>query len=400
MATETVVTLTREQLYEQVWETPMRRLAPTYGITDVGLKKVCKKHGVPTPPVGFWAKKEFGKSVEQTPLPDEPEEALQTITLYRDRAGVTKANEPDSPLVDDPDLAALIAFEKDPLNVITVPKSLRNAHSFVASTRDELKSRTSTDQYGLTGTGWMTEEPVFDLRVGKDSIPRALRLVNALVRAVLDRGHRIEAVRAERYYGSHDRRTVVFTVCEERFRISLREKTRMEKLQEKERSWGRNVRYVPKGEFELTLNGFGDTWARGTWKDRKRSPLEDRLNDVLITMIMHVDRTRRGRLAERRREEECRRQLEIEREQERLRKIEQSRVDQLRELTVRWRSAGEIRAFIAAVREEAEERKVDLTAGAPLTEWLTWADAYVRSLDPLDAANALPVFEPANTPPG
>ncbi len=30
---ETPVTLTREELYERVWETPMRRLAPTYGIT-------------------------------------------------------------------------------------------------------------------------------------------------------------------------------------------------------------------------------------------------------------------------------------------------------------------------------------------------------------------------------
>ncbi len=29
----------RATLYAQVWETPLRRLAPTYGITDVALKK-------------------------------------------------------------------------------------------------------------------------------------------------------------------------------------------------------------------------------------------------------------------------------------------------------------------------------------------------------------------------
>ena len=32
-----VVRLTREELYDQVWKTPMRLLARSYGISDVGL---------------------------------------------------------------------------------------------------------------------------------------------------------------------------------------------------------------------------------------------------------------------------------------------------------------------------------------------------------------------------
>lgn len=36
-------TVTREQLYEQVWEMPMSQLAKEYGLSDVGLAKICKK---------------------------------------------------------------------------------------------------------------------------------------------------------------------------------------------------------------------------------------------------------------------------------------------------------------------------------------------------------------------
>ena len=41
-----VVRLTREELYDQVWRTPMRLLARSCGISDVGLAKGCRHAGV------------------------------------------------------------------------------------------------------------------------------------------------------------------------------------------------------------------------------------------------------------------------------------------------------------------------------------------------------------------
>ena len=48
----------RDSLYEEVWTTPLLKLAKTYGISDVGLKKICRKLSIPTPGLGYWAKKE------------------------------------------------------------------------------------------------------------------------------------------------------------------------------------------------------------------------------------------------------------------------------------------------------------------------------------------------------
>ena len=41
------ITLTREALYELVWSKPLRELAPTLNITDVGLAKMCKRQNIP-----------------------------------------------------------------------------------------------------------------------------------------------------------------------------------------------------------------------------------------------------------------------------------------------------------------------------------------------------------------
>lgn len=47
-------TVTRTTLYDQVWTTPMMKLATEYRITGTGLAKVCRKANIPVPPRGYW----------------------------------------------------------------------------------------------------------------------------------------------------------------------------------------------------------------------------------------------------------------------------------------------------------------------------------------------------------
>lgn len=61
--------LTREELYNLVWQTPMQHLAAQYGITGIGLAKICGRPDVPYPYRGYWAKKAAKKTVEQLALP-------------------------------------------------------------------------------------------------------------------------------------------------------------------------------------------------------------------------------------------------------------------------------------------------------------------------------------------
>jgi hypothetical protein len=58
-------TLNRKSLYREVWEKPISTLSPKYGLSDVGLKKICKTLNVPTPPRGYWAKVQNNIRVEK-----------------------------------------------------------------------------------------------------------------------------------------------------------------------------------------------------------------------------------------------------------------------------------------------------------------------------------------------
>ena len=63
------IVITRDELYVQVWSRPMTILSKEYGISDVGLKKICNKLNVPVPGVGYWQKIKYGKQATKTPLP-------------------------------------------------------------------------------------------------------------------------------------------------------------------------------------------------------------------------------------------------------------------------------------------------------------------------------------------
>src|ERR1700694_751303 len=54
----------RVTMYAEVWKEPVNTVAKRYGVSDVALRKICEKLGVPVPPLGYWAKVAAG----QTPL--------------------------------------------------------------------------------------------------------------------------------------------------------------------------------------------------------------------------------------------------------------------------------------------------------------------------------------------
>ena len=58
------IKLSRSELFDTVWETPLLRLAKQYGISNVAIKKKCVKYDIPTPPRGYWAKKAAGHKVK------------------------------------------------------------------------------------------------------------------------------------------------------------------------------------------------------------------------------------------------------------------------------------------------------------------------------------------------
>lgn len=75
---ETTKPVDRRTLYEEVWTDPVSAVAPRYGLSDVGLAKLCSKLSIPLPMRGYWAKVRAGKKMGRAALP-----ALPTKTATR-----------------------------------------------------------------------------------------------------------------------------------------------------------------------------------------------------------------------------------------------------------------------------------------------------------------------------
>ena len=61
------IKISRTDLYDRLWTTPLRTLAKEIGLSDVGLAKLCRRHDIPLPGRGYWVRMQFGKRQERAP---------------------------------------------------------------------------------------------------------------------------------------------------------------------------------------------------------------------------------------------------------------------------------------------------------------------------------------------
>jgi choline dehydrogenase-like flavoprotein len=165
----------RAKLYEEVWAEAVTTVAKRYGISDVALRKICKQLAVPLPPLGYWAKVGAGKKPPTPPLPkySGPEEIVRQRYVS------------DVPVEPDPEhLVARREFEARPENRIVVSETLDAPHPLVAATERAFRKPKQRDLRNLR----TTERWALDISVSEASLPRALRIMDTLVKALDARG--------------------------------------------------------------------------------------------------------------------------------------------------------------------------------------------------------------------
>ena len=97
-----VITFQRDQLNDEIWSVPILQLAKQYGLSDVGLAKICTKMKIPRPPRGYWVKRSYGQPTTKPILRPAPADTPTEITVDRDAKQLAKAN--DKRRVQKPDM--------------------------------------------------------------------------------------------------------------------------------------------------------------------------------------------------------------------------------------------------------------------------------------------------------
>lgn len=170
-------TWNRQELYEKVWQCPLRKLAAEYGISDVGLARVCRKLDIPLPGLGHWTKIACGHAIPRPSLP-----AMENVPVL-----VRQVREPQAAVhpEDVPHLEAIehIAAEPSP----SVTKAML-AHPLVEKTRLILNQSSSRPGERLSAS---RELEWLDLRVTKNYLPRALRIMAALIHMLEKEGFQV-----------------------------------------------------------------------------------------------------------------------------------------------------------------------------------------------------------------
>ncbi len=366
------IEVTRQALYDQVWSTPMTRLAKEYGISDVALAKICKKLNVPYPRRGYWRRKETGKTVKQLPLPPNTDPAKQGVTIHR-----TIRPQSVAPLSED--ATQRIIAEQAPEQKIEVPDRLGKTHRLLSGQLAEWRSA-SVDEYGAIRSGSLRQ---LNIRVSPQHLSRAVRIMNVLLLALEARGHQVGIQDGfKKAFGVRMNGAPVEFGLEEKFqRIE-----RSEEKSQKQDPWGyRRFEYVSTGMLMLKITEWGADGLQKTWSDGKTTKLENCLNDFVVGLLNVAEAVKARRLKQEQ-EEQLRREAERRRQEEAIKRQEElARLQALEQEAANWAKAQQLRSYLSALKDMLTTKHGEIQPGSQADQWLIWAHQYADRLDPLVA---------------
>ncbi len=355
----------RMKLFEQVWEKPMTTLADEYGLSDVGLRKICKRLSIPLPPQGYHLRAHKGQRPSLPPVKNG--ETVYTTHIYEPEK--LSVYEPPQP-VEIPE----ITFEELPENRIRVPETLSSPHPLIAEAKSQLK-QAKLGRYGRLTRFWSRSEYI---SVFPESLDRALRLMNTLFKALTKRNYP--------FFIDEEKHVIVVKILDEQFCLRLEERSRQVRhiatateLKEAKRTYAPIPTYdfVSTSEFAFLITRYYS--ADKILKDDKRGRLEEKLNDFIILLFKMALQIKDERIC-RQREEQARRDREEKRlEMENMIRKEKKRAEVLREQCASWYESQRLRDFIQAARD----RYPVIEPESRFAKWLVWASLQADRMDPL-----------------
>ena len=261
---------------------------------------------------------------------------------------------------------------------IVPQKRLHNPHPLVRRTRAKLE-KCKPDKYGAIGA-WGKQ--CLDLRIAPNSIDRALRIMDSLIKAFEKYGY---TVGSDTEWNNHPNSYVM--IFGEKVKFSIYEGS----IQSLDKKWNEEdyfsshhkYKYRMSGKLQFQLDGRYSRGIRNKWSDTVRKQIEDCLRDVLIGAIKLAhfacaERERREEEARRWEEERIRRAEEQRRHEE-----EMKRRSELENQALSWNKSKQLRKFIAEVERKVSMQMCSVNDQTRMIEWLAWAKEHADRIDPL-----------------
>lgn len=353
------IKVSRSELYEAVWSEPMTKLAGKYGVSDVALGKICRKHNIPLPGAGHWAKVAAGKRFSKPPLPDD---GATEISISPPEKG--KAEKAQNRLTRAHQLAVIPAE-------LHVPQTLTRPHKLTILTKEFLKGR-KPEMYGLVSC-WPPRG--YWLAVSPAQIGRALRILDTLVKAFERAGFEIVV--------DENERELQVVILGEAIPFRMREASAQVPIPPEKREKGifsRAYEYHPKGILSIQLPMYLDQ-VKSSWSDGKK-PLEENLatvfEGILVAAVRYKERS--DELAAWK--ADFREKERIRAEEEATLARERKTLEALVQEAQRWTLSQQVRDYVTHIQTQFAAAGNEIPDAAQ--EWVTASKRRAEQLDPTE----------------
>lgn len=348
------ITISRKELYDLVWSTPLTSLSKKYLISDNALRKMCIDMNIPMPKSGHWGKIQFNKPVEIIALPSEYT-GEQNIKLIIREEGDNSKGQPTHETILEKEI-----ITKHNADII-VSDRLVNPDKLVIEARDLLTDKRSYSRDGIVNT----HGQVLNIKVTKENIIRALRFMDAFVKVMKKRGHAI----------SFENHTSYLMIQGEKIEFYLREKLSRVKRPSSNTSW-QEYDYLPTGKLVLNVK---IRWQITGWQDGKLS-LEQQLATIIAKLEIRGQELKQASIERELYWAEQRELERIEKEKQKRKDLELDKFRGLLKSSKQWQEAQFLRQYIDC--KEAEAIKTNNYTD-DFKNWLIWAREKTDWYDPI-----------------
>ena len=420
-----VISLTRQQLYDEVWKQSLVKVAQKYNLHYGRLISSLKQANVPYPPSGYWTRVDFGKDVstDLVPLSGDVDVSVEltlagaVVTRKRKKSfveeeKVEKAVQPEercieamerlkeeaptvipfSTNLDIPDTVLYFLTTDEKAKVIEAINSLeikQNAHLHknlvvykraIKEYKDYLKEHNfSARNRNYYDRGKTVEPPRFINDVSEDGLSRAILIMDVIFKTVEKLGGEVQQDLSVKI-----RQDVVhfkFAEAQDKVPHEITKQEAKELLEYKEAKRYKRYASEPKiKKYDNVYNGklrivFDDS---SYIKDSVELKLEEHLDEIIIRLyeISNVHRIEREK-----REEQHSLYLEAKLREEEVKERRQQeavKTQALENIAKDYRIACEIRNYITAILNKGELTEADF-------EWIEWAKKKADWYDPIVA---------------
>lgn len=343
--------LSRKQLYDLVWSKPMTQLAKEFSLSDNGLRKICVKYDIPLPKAGHWQKVLHGKNIQQEKLGNFDKWVNTKIPVSE-----SEANDQEHYLTRF--AKRVKEIEHSCFIVLPVPDKLTRPHTLIKAAKVNLSKQKKRKNWSNLPECIHTNRGLLAISVQKHNVPRALRIMDTLIKLVESRGHSV-------LIESDSTRLLVEG---EKFSIRLREKHNRQKITNER--WA-TTQLVPNDKLSIKYEYF----MSKEWSDTG-TLLEEKLSRILAFFELKSQEIKEQKERNRIAREQAEMKRQIEQKLLAKKELESKKRDHLIKCSKEWREAEDLRQFIRKIEESNDKSE-------KVIEWLKWSRSQLNELDPL-----------------